>query len=31
VHPGRIHVVDASGTIEDVRERLAIAFTRAMM
>ena len=31
VHPGRIHVVDASGSLEDVRERLAVAFTRAML
>jgi dTMP kinase len=28
-HPRRIHVIDASGTIEQVRERLGAAFERA--
>jgi len=28
-HAGRIHLVDASGTLEDVRARLALAFARA--
>jgi dTMP kinase len=28
-HPQRIHVIDASGSVEDVRGRLAAAFARA--
>jgi dTMP kinase len=28
-YPGRVHVIDASGTIDAVRERLAVAFARA--